>query len=225
VTIRDYAVLVSSALLLAGAGCGGGAPASRDIPPGTSLEDSLPLLVPTAEEYGLLLEDWGELDVFVHTNGVRTNEDLVAELPGELLAAPGDTSPIGRQTGYLAGYSAGRRASAGMQDFSCCAARFAIDLYADEDSARRRLETSPPYATSFHPRGIGSDAVAWLVAQSDTERVCPCELWFRVGPFVGAVVTSYHGPFPSHLGESLDPIQEQLARLMAERMGAALAAS
>jgi len=178
--------------------------------------------VPTPEEYSALLEDWGNPDIFVHANQYRSNEDVAREEPGDLLFASNDLAAIaasGRETGYLAGYSGGR------DDFSCCTARVAIDLYQNEESAQRRMEGPLFYPTpSFRPKGIAVEAVAWLVAQSNDDRVCPCELWFRVGPIVGAVVTSYHGPFGG--GEAkLDPIQEQLALLIAEHMREALAAS
>jgi hypothetical protein len=222
-TIRRSAPSFLVAVILASAACGGSAGQdARDIPRGTTLEDSLPLVVPTPVQYAALLDDWGELNVTVHVENYRTNDDLAAELPGDLLSTSNDAAAItasGRQTGYLVGYSAG------MNDFACCTARMAVDVYDDEQSAQRRLEV-PPFAStpSFQPKGIGNDAVAWLVAQSGDGRTCPCDLLFRVGPMVAAVSTSYHGPIRIY-GAELEAVQEQLALLLAENMRAALSAS
>jgi hypothetical protein len=95
-------------------------------------------------------------------------------------------------------------------------------VYRDEESAKRRIEEPFPYvAPSFRPEGIGAESIAWLVAETNSGRVCPCELWLRVGPLVAAVTTSYDAlraaPEPD-----LEPVQRELAVILAERMAAAV---
>ena len=215
----SFWILCIAGAMVGASACGGNEDGKAiSIPSGLQLIDSLPYALPTPQEYSELLDAWGNPPVIENTGRNRSNADMAPEPPTELLWFPKyieTTVATGRKTGYLAGYTAG------TQGLACCNARMAIDLYESEADAQRRLEDAPTYATSgLHPGDIGDSAVAWLgPGFGDAPAACPCELWFRVGPLVAAILTTYAGPIP---GPGLDPVQKELALLIVQRMRAVL---
>lgn len=194
---RNYLFLLAAGAIAA-LGCQGGGDVDED------------QFVPQREDVARALEV-STASVRTHDLHSRSNGEMAAERPAELLHVPGTSADIeaaGRIRGYLATFVVGDRSTV----------RVATDLYGTVAAAQRALAREP-FASSgpaIPGEPIGDESVIWPEGRFGGQPGCPCQLQIRVGSVIVAITISHRGPSPSN--EKPDQAQTRLATILAERL-------
>ncbi len=203
---RAFGVFTLVTVLAVAQACGGGKPDERGL-----LAAVLPDLIPQVEEIARALDISRDR---VQAGDARfwSNEQM-ASAPGELLFFSDSVETI-RNSGRVDGYTASFVVPESQQSV-----RVALDLYEDATAAQRALEEPLLLASgdALIAPDIGDAATVWPQATLNDQAVCPCDLRFRIGPFLATVATSSGGASPA-FGARPDPVQVALSEVFASRI-------